>query len=91
MTSKADRLEELLVLRATQPLSSAERAELEALLETEVASDTGIFDRVAAAIHVAAIRVAPIRTRHTLPTALRARLEQQALRHLAGRNSDGED
>jgi hypothetical protein len=84
--SKVDRLEELLVLRATQPLSSAEHAELDALLETEVASDAEKFDRVAAAVHVAAIR-----TRHPLPAALRARLERQALSHLAGHKSDATD
>ncbi len=86
MISKSDRLEELLVLRATQPLSSSERAELEALLKTELDSDTEIFDRAASAVHVAALRV-----RRTLPAALRARLERQAARHLADRNSDAAD
>lgn len=83
MVSKTDRLEELLVLRATQPLSPAERAELDALLRTELSSDTEIFDRVAAAIHVAAIR-----TRRTLPAALRTRLEKQASSYFSGRLSD---
>ncbi len=86
MISRADRLEELLVLRATQPLSSSEDAELGALLKTELAADTEIFDRAAAAIHVAAMRA-----RGTLPPALRALLEQQAATHLAGRNSDTAD
>ena len=86
MISRADKLEELLVLRATQPLSTTEHAELETLLNTELASDSEIFDRVAAAIHVAAMR-----SQHTLPAPLRARLEQQAARHLAGRDSDTAD
>lgn len=83
MISRADRLEELLVLRATQPLSPTEHAELEALLKTELASDTEIFDRVAAAIHVAAMR-----SRQSLPASLRARLERQAAKHLAGWRAD---
>ena len=86
MISKADRLEELLVLRATQPLSSSDHAELTSLLETELASDSKIFDRAAAAIHVAAMRA-----RRTLPASLRARLEQQAAGHFAGRHSDATD
>ncbi len=83
MTSKTDRLEELLVLRATQPLSSAERAELELLLSSELAADAEVFDRVAAAVHVAAMQ-----SRQTLPARLRARLERQAARHFAKRNSN---
>ena len=83
MVSKHARLEELLILRATQPLSAAERTELEALLATDLGSDTGIFDRAAAAVHVAALRA-----RHSLPTALRARLEQQAARHFSSADND---
>lgn len=86
MISKADRLEELLVLRATQPLSSAERSELAALLQTEIAADSDIFDRVAAAIHIAAMR-----SRHTLPAALRTRLERQASDHFSRGRSDTVD
>lgn len=86
MVSKSDRLDELLALRATQPLSAAERRELEALLATDVASDNEIFDRAAAAIHVAALR-----TRHTLPAALRARLEEQAANHFTRRDPDAAD
>lgn len=86
MASRADRLEELLVLRATQPLLPAERAELEALLDIDAAADRESFDRAAAAIHVAAMASRP-----ALPGSLRARLEEQAARHFAAGGENAED
>lgn len=86
MISKRDRLEELLVLQATQSLSANERAELEALLASEGSPSIELFDRAAAAIHVALMR-----PRQTLPATLRARLERQAASHFAQRDTSPSD
>ena len=86
--TKNDRLEELLVLRATQPLSPIEYAELEALRQSEYGPGAEVFDRAAAAIHVAAMGMGK---RLSLPDALRARLERQALDHFSGCHPNTED
>lgn len=74
MTRTTDRLDELLAQRAIEGLDAEAERELEALLATTRSVDAGAFDRAAAAVHLAAL--AP---RETLPASLRARLERAAL------------
>jgi hypothetical protein len=72
-----ERLEELLAQRATEGLSPAETAELERLLERHSAAD---FERAAAALHVASLP--PL---EPMPAALRARVQAEGERIVAGR------
>ena len=74
------RLDELLLLRATQRLSEAEQAELDGLLAARGGDASDVYERTAAAVHIGALRA-----RARMPSALRARIEQQALRFLQAR------
>ena len=70
--SAADRLSELLAARALEDLAGAERAELEELAARFPGADLDAFERVAASLAVAGLRVEP------MPEELRARVEADA-------------
>jgi hypothetical protein len=69
----ADRLDELLVARATQALSAAEARELERLLAARPDVDAEGYERAAAAVCLATLR-AP----SAMPDSLRRGLERAA-------------
>lgn len=69
----ADRLDELLVARATEGLAPAEQRELERLLAERPEADAEGYERAAAAIALAALG-AP----GALPAAVRERLARSA-------------
>jgi hypothetical protein len=73
MASAQDRLDDLLLARATQGLDAAEEQELERLLAAEHDVDAGAYERAAAAVCLAVLG-----GRGELPAALRARLERGA-------------
>jgi hypothetical protein len=74
-----DRLDELLLARATQGLDAAEEQELERLLAADGDVDAGAYERAAAAVCLAVLG-----GRGELPAALRARLERGARELAAG-------
>jgi hypothetical protein len=67
-----ERLQELLAARASEGLSPAEQEELRDYIDRYPAADLDEFDRVAASIALAGLRVEP------MPAALRARIEAEA-------------
>lgn len=67
------RLDDLLLARATEGLDAAEAQELERLLAAERAVDTDRYDRAAAAVCIAMFG-----GRTALPSGVRARLERTA-------------
>jgi hypothetical protein len=67
------RLDDLLLARATQGLDAAETQELERLLAAEPEADDGVYERAAAAVCLAVVG-----GRGALPSNLRARLERSA-------------
>jgi hypothetical protein len=73
------RLDDLLLVHATEGLSAADTLELERLLAAEPHVDAGAYERAAAAVCLAVFGA-----RGALPSGLRARLEQQAA-ELAGK------
>jgi hypothetical protein len=75
----ADRLDELLVARATEGLDAAEQRELEELLASRPDVDAEGFERAAAAVHLAAIFAAAAPA-DAMPRALRERLASSAAR-----------
>lgn len=80
--SNADRFSELLAARALEGLADAEQAELEELTARFPGADLDAFERVAACLAVAGLRVEP------MPAALRARVEADARAWLADRRVD---
>jgi hypothetical protein len=76
-----DRVSELLADRATQKLTTAESAELIALLASRPVVDEHCFDRVAAAADLSAIA----REYEPLPDTARARIDASAVAWLAQR------
>lgn len=73
LSQAENRLEELLVDRATQGLTAAEAGELERLLEAAPDVDPSSFDLAAAAVHL----TSPV-PEEAIPAALEARLEERA-------------
>jgi hypothetical protein len=71
--SASQRLDELLLLRATEGLDAADERELERLLAEERGVDAGGYERAAAAVCLAVLGGGG-----AMPPALRARLERQA-------------
>jgi hypothetical protein len=69
----AQRLDDLLLARATQGLDAAEAQELARLLAAEPDADDGSYERAAAAVCLGVLG-----GRGALPGTLRARLEQSA-------------
>jgi len=69
-----ERVLELLAERALMPLSPEEEVELASLLQSDPSSDTGIFDRITAAVAIARAPEEP------LPDWLARRLELDAAR-----------
>ena len=67
------RLDDLLLSRATEGLSTADALELARLLELHPEVDEGAYERTAAAITLAVLR-----KRCALPSGLRAKLERGA-------------
>ena len=67
------KLDELLLTRATRRLTDAEAAELERLCAAHPDFDSGVYERAAAVVCLAALD-----TRQALPEALRSKLERQA-------------
>lgn len=76
-----ERLDELLLARATEGLDAGEQHELAQLLAAEGDGDDGAYERAAAAVCLAVLR------REQLPSALRARLERGA-RAIAPRSKE---
>jgi hypothetical protein len=74
-----DRIFDLLATRAVEGLAPAEQAELAQLVELRPDVDTEAFDRVAASIALAGLRIEP------MPDALRERLTNEAEAALAAR------
>lgn len=77
--SDADRFRELLAAHALEGLAGAEQAELEELTARFPGADLAAFERVAACLALAGLRVEP------MPAALRARVEADARAWLDGR------
>ena len=73
------RLDDLLLARATEGLDAAEEQELARLLAAEHDVDAGAYERAAAAVCLAVLG-----GRGALPAALRARLERSARAVAAG-------
>jgi hypothetical protein len=73
----ADRLDELLVARATEGLDADEQRELAALLAAHPDVDAESYERVAAAVHLAVLGAEA----EAMPRALRERLESSAARY----------
>jgi hypothetical protein len=73
MASARERLDELLLARATEGLDAGEEQELARLLAAERNVDAGGYERAAAAVCLAVLG-----GRGRLPAALRARLEREA-------------
>ena len=67
------RLDHLLLARATEGLNATDTLELERLLAAEPRVDAGVYERAAAAVCLAVLG-----RKSTMPGSLRARLEQQA-------------
>jgi hypothetical protein len=76
-----ERLQELLAARASEGLSPAEQEELRDYIDRYPAADLDEFDRVAASIALAGLRVEP------MPAALRARIEAEAQAWFAAREA----
>lgn len=79
MHSARQRLDRLLLARATTGLRSAEAAELARLMAAHPDVDQDAYDRAAAAVCLATID-----TSEAMPDSLRAKLERQATAFLAG-------
>lgn len=79
----SDRLQDLLVRRATQALADDEQRELNALLENEPTVDDRAFDFAAAALHLSVLSVD-----EPLPGSLRAAVENDAAAYFAGKRKD---
>jgi len=77
------RLDELLLARATEGLSSAEARELTALLTAEPDVDASGYERAAAAVCLAVLG-----RRNTMPSGLRERLERHAQEFVAKAHTD---
>ena len=77
-----DRLDELLLARATEGLDAADDRELARLLAARTDIDAGAYERAAAAVCLAVLGPGA-----KLPTALRARLEHTA-RDFAARSKE---
>jgi len=77
--SDADRFRELLAAHALEGLAGAEKAELEELTARFPGADLAAFERVAACLALAGLRVEP------MPEELRARVEADGRAWLAGR------
>lgn len=75
----SDRFSELLAARALEGLAGAEQAELAELTARFPGADLDAFERVAACLALAGLRVEP------MPAALRARVEADGRAWLAGR------
>jgi hypothetical protein len=77
------RLDELLLARATEGLSRAGTRELERLLAAHPEADADAYERAAAAVTLAVLG-----TGGSLPSGLRAQLERRAA-ELAAEDSNG--
>jgi len=76
---EGERLQDLLVLRAVEGLAAPEAQELDALALRSPGVDTDAFDRVAAAVALAGLRVEP------MPDTVRARVKAGADAYFAAR------
>ena len=81
-----DRLEELLVRRATQALVDDEQRELDVLLKNEPTTDDRAFDFAAAALHLSVLPVD-----EPLPASLRSAVESDAAAYFAAKRLDSGD
>ena len=80
-TANSKAIEALLIKRATEGLCPDEQSTLQRLLRSAPEHDNTGFERTTAAIFVS--RLAP---NTGLPSALRARLEQQAIAYLGSKD-----
>ncbi|MGI9259108.1 MAG: hypothetical protein ACR2QQ_09745 [Gammaproteobacteria bacterium] len=83
---KSDRLQDLLVRRATQVLADNEQRELNALLKNEPTADDRAFDFAAAALHLSVLSVD-----EPLPASLRSAVENDAAAYFAGKRKNTDD
>ena len=79
----SDRLNDLLVRRATQALADDEQRELRALLEQEPMADDRGYEFAAAALHLSVLPVD-----EPLPASLKAAVERDAADYFAARQRD---